>query len=388
MKKIAVFTGTRADYGLLYWLLKDIQASQKLDLRLLVSGTHLSPEFGLTKSVVLADGFKIDAQVEMLLSSDSAVGVVKSMGVGLIGFADALDRMRPDCLIVLGDRFEALAASQAALVLGIPIVHIHGGEKTEGAYDDAIRHAITKMANLHFVAAEPYRNRVIQMGENPAHVLNVGALGLDHLMRSTRMGLPELSNSLSFDLRQPFFLVTYHPVTAGDELPARTMEMILSALDEFPSHQVLATYPNADNGGRAIIALLEAYARRRPDRVCAVPSLGSARYLAALSLACAVVGNSSSGIIEAPAYRVPTVDIGVRQAGRLAAASVVHAPADQSALISAIRRVLTDEHRMLTDNCINPYGSGSAAESIVRYLEDNDIPLHKEFHDNHSGKMR
>jgi UDP-N-acetylglucosamine 2-epimerase (non-hydrolysing) len=383
MKKIAVFTGTRADYGLLYWLFKDIQASHVLDLQLLVSGMHLSPEFGLTRSAILADGFKIDAQVEMLLSSDSPVGVVKSMGVGLIGFADALDRMSPDCLVVLGDRFEALAVAQAALVLRIPIVHLHGGEKTEGAYDDAIRHAITKMANLHFVAAESYRNRVIQMGEDPATVLNVGALGLDHLMRSPRMNLLELSDSLACDLRQPFFLVTYHPVTAGNEPPETTMAALLSALETFPDHQILITYPNADNGGRAIIAMIEAYAQRHPDRVCAVPSLGSSRYLAALSLASAVVGNSSSGIIEAPAYRVPTVDIGVRQAGRLTAESVVHAAADQSAMSLAIYKVLTAEHRLVTARCANPYGAGRAAESIVRYLEAHDIPLHKEFHDRH-----
>lgn len=381
MKKVAVFTGTRADYGLLYWLIKGIQASHALDLRLLVSGMHLSPEFGLTKSTILADGLRIDAQVEMLLSSDSPVGVVKSMGVGLIGFADALDRMSPDCLIVLGDRFETLAVAQAALVLRIPIVHLHGGEKTEGAYDDAIRHAITKMANLHFVSAEEYRNRVIQMGEDPATVLNVGALGLDHLMHSPRMSLTELSNSLAFDLRQPFLIVTYHPVTAGDEPVERAMEALLSALDAFPDCQVLMTYPNADNGGRAIVSLIEAYARRQPGRVCAVPSLGSVRYLTALSLASAVVGNSSSGIIEAPAYRVPTVDIGARQAGRLAAESVIHAAAERSAIVTAINKVLTDEHKLLTASCINPYGSGSAAESIVRYLEQHDIPLHKEFHD-------
>lgn len=381
MKKIAVFTGTRADYGLLYWLIQDIQASRTLDLQLLVSGMHLSPEFGLTRSVILADGFKIDAQIEMLLSSDSPVGVVKSMGVGLIGFADALDRMSPDGLIVLGDRFEALAAAQAALVLGVPIIHLHGGEKTDGAYDDAIRHAITKMANLHFVSSDAYRNRVIQMGEDPDHVLNVGALGLDHLIRSPRMSLSELSDSLAFALKRPFFLVTYHPVTAGDEPPAKVMAALLSALDTFPDYQVMVTYPNADNGGRAIIALIEAYSKRHPDRVCVVPSLGSTRYLTALSLASAIVGNSSSGIIEAPAYRVPTVDIGVRQAGRLAAESVVHTVADQSAIASAIDKVLTSEHTLLTANCVNPYGAGSAAESIVRYLEENDIPRHKEFYD-------
>lgn len=380
-RKVAVFTGTRAEYGLLYWLMKDVEASHHLELQLIVSGTHLSPEFGETWKQVEEDGFSIDAKVEMLLSSDTSVGVVKSMGLGTIGFADALDRLKPEVLVVLGDRFEALSIVQAALIMRIPVAHLHGGEITEGAYDDAIRHAISKMSYLHFVAAEPYRNRVIQMGEAPARVFNVGAIGLDHLLRSPRMDLGELSQSLGFDLNSPFMLVTYHPVTMLEEDPTRSFSALLQALDQFPAHQIILTYPNADNGGRAIIPLLEAYAQAQPQRVLAIPTLGFRRYLSAVSLAEVVVGNSSSGIIEVPAFGIPTVDIGARQQGRLSADSVLHSGADVGAIESAIRKALTKEFAELSRHTINPYGKGNASQSIVNVLEQFDGISHKTFHD-------
>lgn len=380
-RKVAVFTGTRAEYGLLYWLMKDVEASHLLELQLIVSGTHLSPEFGETWRQVEEDGFSIDAKVEMLLSSDTSVGVVKSMGLGTIGFADALDRLKPEVLVVLGDRFEALAIVQAALIMRIPVAHLHGGEITEGAYDDAIRHAISKMAYLHFVAAEPYRNRVIQMGEAPGRVFNVGAIGLDHLLRSPRMDLGELSQSLGFDLDSPFMLVTYHPVTMLEEDPTRSFSSLLEALDQFPEHRIILTYPNADNGGRAIIPLLEAYAQAQPERVLAIPTLGFRRYLSAVSLAAVVVGNSSSGIIEVPAFGIPTVNIGARQQGRLAADSVLHCAADAGAIESAIRKALTKGFAELSKHEINPYGQGSASQSIVNVLERFDGISHKTFHD-------
>lgn len=380
-RKIAVVTGTRAEYGLLYWLMKEIQASATLELQVIVSAMHLSPEFGETWKQIEQDGFTIDAKVEMLLSSDTAVGVVKSMGLGTIGFADALDRLRPDILVVLGDRFEALAAVQAALVMRIPVAHLHGGEITEGAFDDAIRHAITKMASLHFVAAEPYRHRVIQMGEAPASVFNVGAVGLGHLRRSPRMGLAELAASLGFELREPYLLVTYHPVTLLEEDPAASFRALLSALDRFPHCQVILTYPNADHGGRAIIPLLEAYAQSQPQRVVAVPSLGFRRYLSALSKAAAVVGNSSSGIIEAPAFGIPTVNIGVRQLGRLAADSVLHCEPTADAITQAIGKALAPGFAEHCRDVLNPYGQGNAATEIVRVLEAHTETFHKHFHD-------
>jgi UDP-hydrolysing UDP-N-acetyl-D-glucosamine 2-epimerase len=382
-RKVAVFTGTRAEYGLLYWLMKDIQASNALELQVIVAAMHLSPEFGNTWRQIQQDGFQIDAKVEMLVSSDSAVGVVKSIGLGTIGFADALDRLRPDLLVVLGDRFEALAIVQAALIMQIPVAHLHGGEITEGAYDDAIRHAITKMSNLHFVATDTYRQRVIQMGEDPGAVFNVGAIGLDHLHRSARMDLDEVSDSLGFSLRAPYMLVTYHPVTAVDEDPQGTFEQLLNALDKFPEHQVVLTYPNADNGGRAIIPLLEAYAARQSERVVAVPSLGFKRYLSVLNSAAAIVGNSSSGIIESPSFHVPTVNVGSRQLGRLAAESVIHAAPTAEAIERAIAEAISPAFAARCANVDNPYGHGNAAGAIVSTLESYSGTTQKHFHDKH-----
>lgn len=380
-RKIAVFTGTRAEYGLLYWLMKDIQASEALELQIIVSGMHFSPEFGETWKQIEQDGFNIDAKVEMLLSSDTPVGVVKSMGLGTIGFADALDRLRPDALVVLGDRFEALAIVQAAHILRIPVAHLHGGEITEGAFDDAIRHAITKMANLHFVAAEPYRQRVMQMGEDPSTVFNVGAIGLDHLQRSPMMSLGDLSNSLDFMLREQYLLVTYHPVTLLEEDPVASFKALLFALDQFPEYQIVLTYPNADNGGRAIIPFLEGYVRHQPDRVLAIPSLGFKRYLSAISKASAVIGNSSSGIIEVPAFGIPTINIGTRQLGRLAAESVLHCAPDSSAITEALNKALSPEFANFCKDIRNPYGQGCASSEITKVLESRPLTTHKHFFD-------
>lgn len=381
IRKVAVFTGTRAEYGLLYWLIHGIETSQHLDLQLIVTGMHLSPEFGETWKQIEQDGFKIDAKVEILLSSDTAVGVVKSMGIGTLGFADALDRLKPDVLIVLGDRFEALAIVQAALIMKIPVAHLHGGEITEGAYDDAIRHAISKMSQLHFVAAEAYRQRVIQMGESPDRVFNVGAIGLDHLVRTPRMDRDELSQSLGFSLKLPFFLVTYHPVTLQGEDPVASFNALLEALDTFPEHKIILTYPNADNGGRAIIPLLQVYAQRQPERVLAIPSLGFQRYLSVVPLASAVVGNSSSGIIEVPAFGVPTVNIGVRQKGRLAASSVLDCEPTAADIKRALDEALSTQFAASCKTTINPYGQGNASEAIISVLENFDGTSNKSFYD-------
>lgn len=380
-RRVAVFTGTRAEYGLLYWLMKEIQQSDQLDLQLIVSCMHLSPEFGDTWQQIAQDGFEIDAKVEMLLSSNTDVGTVKSMGLGVLGFADALDRLRPDLLVVLGDRFEALSICQAALIMRIPIMHLHGGELTEGAYDDAIRHAISKMAFLHFVAAEPYRKRVIQMGESPERVFNVGAAGLDHLKRTPDMPLPALNDSLGFDLSAPFLLVTYHPVTMLEEDPVESFTALLQALEAFPAYRVVLTYPNADNGGRAIIPMIEQFAAKYPQRVLAIPSLGFKRYLSVVKRAAAVVGNSSSGIIEVPSFGVPTVNIGSRQAGRLSADSVLHCAANKEAIEDAIAQALSEPFARACRQTLNPYGQGDAAGAIVRILETCDVSGHKSFHD-------
>lgn len=377
MRKVAVFTGTRAEYGLLYWLLKDLQQDSEIELQLLVSAMHLSPEFGMTYQQIETDGFTITEKVEMLLSSDSAVGTAKSIGLGVLGFADALERMKPDVLVVLGDRFEALAVTQAAMILRIPIAHIHGGEITEGAYDDAIRHAITKLSLLHFTSTEAHRNRVIQLGEHPSRVFNVGAVGLDHLQRSKMFSLAELSASLNFKLEQPYFLVTYHPVTLASEPAKASFENLLKALDAFPQHQIILTYPNADDGGREIIPLLEAYAKQQPSRVLAIPSLGQKRYLSAVKHAAAVVGNSSSGIIEVPSFKVPTVNIGERQRGRLAAESVFSCPSNTAAIIETLQLGLKSDLTQV----VNPYGKGKASEAILKQLKVADLSVVKTFYD-------
>ena len=381
IQKVAVFTGTRAEYGLLFWLLKDIQSDPDLTLQLLVSGMHLSPEFGETYQQIEKDGFKIDEKIEILLSSDSAVGTAKSMGLGVLGFSDSLARLQPDVLVILGDRFEALAAAQTAMILRIPIVHLHGGEITEGAYDDAIRHAITKLSYLHGTSTDEYRQRVIQLGEAPERVQNVGAIGLDHLKRADFMSVDELTESLNFSLTKPFFLVTYHPVTLGNEEPEEAFQALLDALNCFPEHQVILTYPNADDGGRRIIPMLEAYAASQPDRVLAIPSLGQVRYLSAVKYAAAVIGNSSSGIIEVPAFDVPTVNIGSRQKGRLAAKSVLHCEANRADIERAIRSANEREYKEAAEEIENPYGQGNTSEKVIEMIKTLDFNPCKTFHD-------
>lgn len=377
MRKIAVFTGTRAEYGLLFWLLSDLKNAADFELQLIVSGTHLSPEFGSTLNFIEADGFEIAEKVEVLLSSNTAVGTAKSLGLAVIGYADALVRLDPDCLIVLGDRFEALAVAQTAMLLRIPIGHIHGGEVTEGAYDDAIRHAITKLSYLHFTSTDGHRKRVIQLGESPDRVFNFGAIGLDHVKRTALLDASELSGSLGFALSRYYFLVTYHPVTLGDEPPAETFSNLLDALDLFPDYQVIITYPNADDGGREIIPLLEHYASLNKNRVFAIPSLGHLRYLSVLRHASAVIGNSSSGIIEAPSFMVPTVNIGMRQYGRTSARSVIHCAGNTLSIQEAINESL----RQQLKNCQNPYGQGQASVRILDVLRHVELAVLKEFYD-------
>lgn len=379
--KVAVFTGTRAEYGLLFWLLKDIQADPELTLQLLVSGMHLSSEFGETYKQIEQDGFEIDEKIEILLSSDTAVGTAKSMGLGVLGFADALNRLKPDTIVILGDRFEALAAAQTAMILRIPILHLHGGEITEGAYDDAIRHAITKLSYLHGTSTEEYQQRVIQLGEQPERVRNIGAIGLDHLKRGEFMTVDEIAVSLDFRLSQPYFLVTYHPVTLGSEQPEQSFNALLEALTDFPDYQVILTYPNADDGGRRIIPILEEYAKQQPERVHAIPSLGQKRYLSAVKHAAVVIGNSSSGVIEVPSFNVPTVNIGVRQKGRLAAKSVLHCDATKVAIIEAITSALQGDYKTLNEQVTNPYGAGNASEQVIAMLKSLNFEPSKSFYD-------
>lgn len=372
-RKICVVTGTRAEYGLLSCLMKEIQADDSLELQIIATGAHLSPEFGLTYKTIKNDGFIINEKVEMLLSSDTSVGVTKSMGLGLIGFADAFSQLSPDIVVLLGDRYEILAATEAALVANIPIAHIHGGELTEGAIDDSIRHAITKMAHLHFVAASEYRDRVIQMGENPTHVYEVGAAGIDNIVKIPLLTLQELEKCLDFSLGNKFFLVTYHPVTVENAKRADALQHLFDALDSFPEYRLLITKANSDAGGREINHRLEAYAITQKGRASCHTSLGQLRYLSAMKFASAVIGNSSSGILEAPVMKTPTVNIGARQKGRLRFPSVIDCTEEKSAIVDAIRKALSKDFQQSIVNMKIPHADGKIAVRIKTILRD--VPL-------------
>ena len=369
LRKVCIVTGTRADYGLLRWVIDGIQSSKQLQLQLVATGMHLSPEFGLTVQQIEADGYPIDWRVEMLLRSDTAVGITKSMGLGLIGFADALAHLQPDLLLVLGDRYEIMVAAQAAMIARIPIAHLHGGELTEGAFDDAIRHSITKMAHLHFVAAEEYRQRVIQLGEQPERVFCVGGLGIDNIKRLDLLNRQQLEESLNFKLGERNLLVTFHPVTLEKGSSEEQMAELLTALDQFPDVHLIFTMPNADTDGRVLFRMIENYVHDRPH-ACVFTSLGQMRYLSCIQHVNAVVGNSSSGLAEVPSFRKPTINIGDRQRGRLKAESVIDCLPKSAAITASIDFILKPAfQQQLQPPFLNPYGEGGASEAIVTKLE-------------------
>ena len=383
-RKICVVTGSRAEYGLLRPVMEEIYGDAAFELQVVVTGMHLSSEFGLTYREIEKDGFVIDEKVEMLLSSDSREAVAKSTGVGLISFADALSRLDPDVVVVLGDRFEIMAATQAAFFLGIPVAHLNGGEVTEGAMDDSIRHCITKMARVHFTAAEPYRRRIIQLGELPENVFNVGDTALDNIRKLPLMSAEDIRSECGLPSSQPYFLVTWHPETQGRHDAAQDMYALLMALDAFPDYAVLITESNADMGGRAINELARAYAAASGRRARCVTSLGHLRYLSAMKHCAAVIGNSSSGIIEAPALKVATVNIGTRQKGRLMASSIIDCPRIETAQITeAIKRALDTEFQAQLPNTVSLYGEADAARRICKILKTIDFTkgAAKRFHD-------
>ncbi len=383
MRKICVITGNRAEYGLLRWLMADIRDDADLDLQVIATGAHLLTHFGETVKDIEADGFAIDARVDMLLASDAPASVARSVGLGVLGMTDALERLAPDIVVVLGDRFETLAAAQAALFLHIPLAHIHGGERTEGVVDEAIRHAITKMSHLHFVAADEYRNRVIQMGEEPERVFTVGAMAADAIARLDLMDKPALERDLDIDLGERYFMVTYHPAAMTGRDPAEPARALIEALNRFPNHKAIVTGANPDAGNRPVVEAFEAWAARAPDRVLMRASLGQLRYLSAVKGADAVVGNSSSGVIEAPALGTPTVDIGDRQRGRLKAASVVGCGDDADAITDAIEKALSDDMARTLAAMTPVYGQGDAAKQVLARLKSAALDgiLVKTFHD-------
>ena len=366
-RKICIVTGTRAEYGLLYWLMKEIQGDAALELQVIVTGMHLSPEFGLTYKKIEEDGFTINEKVEMLLSSDTPVGIAKSVGLGVIGFADALARQKPDIMVVLGDRFEILAAAQAAMIARIPIAHIHGGETTEGAIDEAIRHAVTKMAHFHFTAAEPYRRRIVQLGEAPERVMNYGAPGLDNIKKLKLLNRAAFEKAIKFSLGKMSFLITYHPVTLSTANPAQSFEELTNALDQFPEAKIIFTKANADTAGRTINYNIEKYVKQNPQRAKVFTSMGQLLYLSAIKNMDIVIGNSSSGITEAPSFCKPTVNIGQRQRGRLKADSIIDCAEKAETIVAAIKKGLSSEFKNVLKNTKNPYGSGNASLKIKEY---------------------
>jgi UDP-hydrolysing UDP-N-acetyl-D-glucosamine 2-epimerase len=378
-RRICVVTGSRAEYGLLFPVLRALEAADDIELQLVVTGSHLAAEHGHTVDVIVKDGFHIAARVDVDLANDDPVGIARSIAAGVAGFAVELQRLRPDILLLLGDRYEIFAAAQAAMVLNVPIAHIAGGDTTEGAFDEAMRHGITKMAHVHFVTNTDAARRVRQMGEDPAAIHLVGSPGIDMLRQLPLLERAELERALGRKLGARNLLVTFHPVTLEPGASRAQMQALLDALASLGSEvQIFFTRPNADTGGRALAAQLEEWVGQHPNSV-AFDSLGQLRYLSLMKQVDAVVGNSSSGLYEAPSFQKPTVDIGDRQAGRLAAASVVRSAPTEG----AIRAALDTAMKLDCRHVVNPYGDGHSSDriaGILRALPEPRQLLKKRFH--------
>lgn len=382
MRKICVITGTRAEFGLLRPLITLIAKDEELQLQLIATGMHLSPEFGYTLDEIITAGFVVDKKVECLLSSDSSVGISKSIALAISGFADALETLQPDLVVVLGDRTEILGAVIAAGMANIPIAHLHGGETTEGAYDEAIRHSITKFSHLHFTSTEAYRKRVIQLGEQPEMVFNVGAIGLDAVKKLKLLNKEEFENSIGFKLKKRNVLITYHPVTLEKEAPIQTFENILQALDELSETGLIFTHANSDKNGRVINKMITEYVDIHKEKAIAFKSLGQLRYLSALQFVDFVIGNSSSGILEVPAFYIPTINIGDRQKGRICNESVINSNNSLEDIEKSITFALNKQFRETIQQQEMLYGNGTAAEKILKVIKEHPvIPLKKTFYD-------
>lgn len=367
-RKICVVTGSRAEYGLLYWVLRKLELSEFLDLDLVVTGMHLSSEFGLTYKQIESDGFSIIRKVDMLLSSDAAAGTAKSMGLGMIGFAEAFESLKPDMVLLLGDRFELLAAANAALVAAVPIAHIHGGEITSGAFDDAIRHSITKMAHLHFTATEPYRQRVIQLGEHPNTVFNVGAPGVENIHRLELLDKSETEKSIGLELDCRSLLVTWHPVTLEPGNNEKAFTALIEVLDDIDNVKLVFTKANADPEGRVINSMIDEYVARRSNKAVVHTSLGQKRYLSILKHVNGVIGNSSSGIIEAPTLQTGTINIGDRQQGRIRAESIIDCDPSKRSIKEALSILFSEEFQSTLESVENPHGGSDVSEQIIHVL--------------------
>lgn len=383
MKTIVILTATRAEYGLLSPIIHALKKCRKFDIRVVATGAHLSPEFGLTYKEIERDGIEIDRKIEILLSSDTPSGISKSMGMAMIGFADYFAERRPDVLVVLGDRYETLAVCCAAMNARIPIIHLYGGETTEGAVDEVIRHAITKLSYLHFTSTQEYRKRVIQLGESPERVYAVGAVGVENILKKQLLSKEELGSELGFKLDVPYAVVTFHPVTLEDGSAEQQCRALVKALENHPEMKYIITKANADADGRVINKIWEDFAVRNKN-AAVFESLGSIRYLSALKYADMAIGNSSSGLLEVPSFKIPTVNIGDRQRGRLKATSIIDCVPDEKAICDAINYAKSEQCREICKTVKNPYGDGKTSAKIVEAIENmlgQKIDLKKKFYD-------
>ena len=382
MRKICIITGTRAEYGLFYWLMKEIDNNNNLELQVIATGMHLSAEFGNTYQQIEKDGFTINKKVDMLLSSDTEVAISKSMGLGIIGFSDAFDDLKPDLLVVLGDRFEIFSAVSAAMIAKIPVAHIQGGESTEGAFDESIRHSITKMSHLHFAATDEYRNRIIQLGEHPSKVFNVGGLGIDNINKLKLLSKKDFENSTGFKFVEKNILVTFHPVTLEKFTSKIQFQALLSSIDKLENIRIIFTKTNSDTDGRIINNMIDAYVSKHNNAI-AFTSMGQLHYLSALQFVDAVVGNSSSGLLEAPSFKIGTINIGDRQKGRIKAESVINCFPDEESIDSALKQIYLKSFQSVL-NCVeNPYGHGGASKNIFNIIKNINLDgiLKKHFYD-------
>ena len=384
MKKIVILTATRAEYSLLAPIIKRLSLDPEIDVRVVATGAHLSKEFGMTVNEIKNDGVKVDKEIEILLSSDTPSAITKTMGIALMGFADYFAETKPDALMVLGDRYETLAVCTAALVAQIPIIHLYGGEATEGLIDEAVRNSITKLSYLHFTSTEEYRDRVIQMGEAPGRVFNVGAIGVENALHCDFMTKEELETSLNCSLGDKFAVLTFHPVTLENNTAQNQINELIKALEKHPDISFVCTKANADTDGRVINEELKKCADTHSN-VYLFDSLGMKRYLSALSHAQFVIGNSSSGIIEVPSFKIPTINIGDRQKGRIQAKSIINCLTDSDSIDKAINAAMSDDFRNSILEVINPYGLDNTSDEIVKvtsdYLKNDKLKLQKAFYD-------
>ena len=383
MNKILVITSGRADYGLLYWVMRNIDASPDYELQIIATGMHLSPEFGSTYQKIEEDGFTINRKVELLLSSDTNEAISKSMGLGMIGFSSAFEELQPDLIVVLGDRFEIFAAVATAMVQKFPIAHIHGGESTEGSIDEAIRHCITKMSHLHFTANEKYSKRVIQLGENPGRVFNVGGPGIENIKKLKLLTKVQLEKAINFKLNIKNILVTFHPVTLENKTSKKQFRELLDTVDELENTNIIFTKANSDIGGKIINHMIDQYVKKNSDKSMCAASLGQLNYLSVLRYVDFMIGNSSSGIHEAPSFKIGTINIGDRQNGRIKSKSVLNCLPNKRSIKKAIKIIYSNKFQKLLKNVKNPYGNGCASKKIVKVLKTAKLDniLRKNFFD-------